>query len=71
MDINKICNKETIEPLSLISSLEADFNFDTNIEKPVLGSDLMGPLAEILPTNYSYIINEFREIDPLITDENI
>ncbi|CAG8545287.1 5973_t:CDS:2, partial [Scutellospora calospora] len=66
MDINKICNKETIEPY-----LEADFNFDINIEKPVLGSDLMGPLAEILPTNYSYIINEFHEIDPLITDENI
>ncbi|CAG8759061.1 7377_t:CDS:2, partial [Gigaspora rosea] len=56
-----------IEPLSLISSLEADFN----IEKFVLGSDLTEPLAKILSTNYSYIINEFCEIDPLITNENI
>ncbi|CAG8550667.1 8380_t:CDS:2 [Gigaspora rosea] len=68
MDLNEICNKEMIEPLSHISSLEVNL---TTIEKPVLGSDLTGRLAEILPTNYSYIINEFHETDPLITDENI
>ncbi|CAG8843536.1 14833_t:CDS:2, partial [Racocetra persica] len=28
---------------------------------PVLEFDLMGPLAEILSTNYLYIINEFSE----------
>ncbi|CAG8830125.1 22112_t:CDS:1, partial [Cetraspora pellucida] len=37
----------------------------------ILESELIKQMAEILPTNYSYIINEFCEFSLLITNENI
>ncbi|CAG8613222.1 3559_t:CDS:2, partial [Cetraspora pellucida] len=41
------------------------------MKEPILGTALTEQIAEILPMNYSYIVNELHELDPLITDENI
>ncbi|CAG8833437.1 9592_t:CDS:2, partial [Cetraspora pellucida] len=68
---NVLYNQEIVEPSNLTSSLESNFNLDTNMKESILGSELTGQMAEILPTNYSYIINEFCELSPLITNENI
>ncbi|CAG8795612.1 23613_t:CDS:1, partial [Dentiscutata erythropus] len=38
---------------------------------PILETALTEQIADILPMNYLYIINELHKLDPLITNENI
>ncbi|CAG8840843.1 1963_t:CDS:2, partial [Gigaspora margarita] len=55
---NKICNGEMIDKSIITLSLKSKFSPYTNTNEPVLGSALTGQIAEILPINYSYIIDE-------------
>ncbi|CAG8832488.1 2855_t:CDS:2 [Gigaspora margarita] len=61
------------ESSNLISSLKTNlhFNLAANTKEPILETALIGQIAEILSMNYSYIINELHELDPLITDKDI
>ncbi|CAG8477470.1 14558_t:CDS:2 [Gigaspora margarita] len=54
------------------SSLENNnLHFNPNINANEVKTSLIGKIAQILPANYSYMINKLHETIPLTTEENI